>query len=174
MLISDSRLPLFVLRRKALWMAAALIVTAAAPATVRAGDAPGSRRFSQYRINEFAAECIECEMTFSGVKGAPAPGESRQQYVAKVEACLAAFESLGKQLEPLKTAPALQDSQPDNVARWQKISRAVTGLPSTARQARAAWIAYRMGSTQQQFGPKLMLCLGAVQVILNNLRDARP
>jgi len=113
-------------------------------------------------------------MTFSGVRGAPSAGETVAQYTARVEACLSAFDTLSKELEPLRTPPTLQDTQPENVARWQKIARAATGLPSTGRQARAAWLAYRQGMAPHQWGPKLMMCLSAVQSLLTNLRDARP
>lgn len=129
---------------------------------------------TQYRINEFAANCLTCEMAFTGLKGLPKPGETATQFAARMESYLEALEQVATGTAPLRLAASLNDNHPDNLARWQRISRAVAGLPSMARQARKAWHDYKLGSPLHAVGQKLMAGLISVQSLLINLRDARP
>jgi hypothetical protein len=144
------------------------------PVPANAHSPAGGGRLTQYRINEFAADCLTCEMAFSGFKGNPLPGESKAQFAARVEGCLAAVDALARKAEAWRTAPEMQNTRPENLERWRKITRAAAGLPSASRQARAAWHAFREGQVQSPFGRNLMTCLGAVQFLLNNLREALP
>jgi galactokinase len=129
---------------------------------------------TQYRINEFAAAALTAEMSFSGVKGASTPGETPTQYALRVEGCVAALDRLAVQTEPLRNPPAVRDTTAENLARWQRIARAVRGLPSVARDLKQAWSVRQKNPTNHAFGLKLMEALSTVQAILNGLRDARP
>jgi hypothetical protein len=152
--------------------AAMLLFAVLAPAVAQ--ESPKRLSLTQNRINEFAAAALTAETAFSGVKGAPNPGETPAQYALRVEGCIAALERLATQVEPLRTPPAVKDASPDNMARWQKIGRAVRGIPSAARDLRTAWSARQKSGAAHAFGPKLMEGLATVQAVLNGLRDARP
>lgn len=154
------------------FVAAAL--STAVPGRVAAQEVPKRAPLTQYRINEFAAAALTAEMAFSGVKGAPGPGETSAQHAQRVEGCIGALERLAARTEPLRNPPAVKDATPDNLARWQRIARAVRGLPSAARELKLAWSVHRQNPSTRVFGPRLMEGLMTVQAILNGLRDARP
>jgi hypothetical protein len=170
---TNPKLPLFGLPR-ATRFGLCLLAMSFMAARTRAEEPQRTGSLTQYRINEYAAECLTCEMAFSGLKGEPKPGETPGQFTARIDGYAAALDRLGRQTEALRSVPAVKDASPENLARWHKIARAAVGLPSIVREIRAALHAHKEGITQPPLGPGLMSGLVSVQVLLNTLRDARP
>lgn len=148
------------------------LLIAASTITGRAQQEPQS--FTQWKINEFAASCVNAETVFKGLKGSRKATETPAQFSARVKGYFAALDHAIKDLKPLSKTPAAKDKTPENIKLWQKIVGGANRLTTEVSVARAAWAAYPKEGDKVELGKKLLTALDTIQSVLNGLRDVRP
>ena len=134
----------------------------------------GPATITQHRINELAGKCFNAQYAMSGLKGAKKPGETQEQYSARIKSYLAALDDTDRALQPIKQSPALVHITLENEKTWKDISLNVGKLDHDVIEAHSAWAANSKEGEKAKLGPKLLQALTTVQLILAGLRDAKP
>ena len=130
--------------------------------------------FTQHGINELAAKCVTAQIALKGLKGTLKTGETPDQFKSRIRGYLDALDSADKALKTLHRPPVLDNSQLENVQRWQRITTSAKELSDDVAVVHTAWKAYPTRGDKAKLGPRLLEALSTVQSILSGLRDAKP
>lgn len=133
---------------------------------------PGT--LTQHKINELAGKCFSAQFVMSGLRGVRKPGETQEQFSARVKSYLAALDEADRALQSVRLTPTLVHPTPENQKIWKGISLNAGKLEHDIDMARAAWGAISKEGEKAKLGQKLLQALNTVQVILGGLRDAKP
>jgi len=136
--------------------------------------APRTTQITQWRINEFAAYCLDARLALKGLKGEPLPGETPAEYRRRVSSYLTALHELCKRLTPLRTLPSLKDQSPSNDLVWNRIRAHTMRLPAELAAVEHVWHNGTPIGPPSALGSKLLTALDTVMALLNDLRNARP
>ncbi|MGC8667705.1 MAG: hypothetical protein ACP5VE_06295 [Chthonomonadales bacterium] len=151
-----------------------LLIAADCAANAPALALPPAKPITQWRINEFAAYCLEARIALKGLKAEPLPGEPATSYRRRISRYFAALDLACHRLAPLRSAPRLQDRSSLNILLWSRIRAHSIRLPVDVAAARATWHNGRPLGSPSVLGSKLLTALDTLMALLNDLRNARP